>query len=493
MSGIFFRDKALFVFMTLLFSVVINCGNLAGGDNPTASNAMPEFKTPGQIADGVSANSNAGEFSALPADIGVKFLKASLTPASLKVLAMPTPKDPTQKYNLVGGPKNDSGELSHLLLLKSTTDPVSQEEIKALENYLFAYPLPRANIQNYHFRRMYVPAMLEWVFERTKNPALVEHAIRMAYSTAAHRNDRFGAENLNGQGPLPLWPHYRGSKWEDGKLIVPTSIADTSAISWLTVPARIIARHPELWDKTLDGATYKQIALDLIREAFKTTDWVMKDFRDPATNLLKSPDYWVSEPKGEVPQWNRVFPFMTGTIPLIEALEAFHIEPQRAAMLDKVNGAMIDFFWTNVRRTETDGHVLYLYPYGVARLKDSADQVEDFGHGSFDGRCLEVFYESGRYHFTKEQVQNLADTVAFCCRGPGSFTKRLNGSGLEKPNYDYIAGMEGHIWYAAYRKEIKTCLVDYLFARLNPDKLDSCPVWEILKLREQANPPTREK
>ena len=150
----------------------------------------------------------------------------------------------------------------------------------------------------------------------------------MAYSAAAHRNDHFGVENIEGRGPLPLWPHYRSYRWQDGKLIIAPSIADTSALSWLTVPARIIARHPDLWDKTLDGVTYKQIALDLIREAFKVTDWVMRDFRDPATNVLKSPDYWTAERKGEVPQWNRVFPFMCGAIPLIEALEAFHLEPE---------------------------------------------------------------------------------------------------------------------------------------------------------------------
>lgn len=431
----------------------------------------------------------AAEFAALPADIGARFLKASLDPLSLKVLAMPTPQDPTKKYGAVGGPKNDASELSRPLMLKSTTGPVSREEIQALENYLLAFPLPRANIQNYHFRRFYVPAMLEWVFERTKNPALVERAIRMAYSTAAHRNDHFGAENIEGRGPLPLWPHYRAHRQEDGKLIIGASIADTSAVSWLAVPARLIARHPELWDRTLDGVTYKQIALDLIRESFKVTDWVMRDFRDASTHLLKCPDYWISEPKGEVPQWNRVFPFMSGVIPLIEALEAFHIEPERAAMLDKVNGAMIDAFWSTVRRTEIGGQVIYPYPYGMARLGANVEQAEDFGHGSFDGRCLETFHESGRYHFTREQAQHLADTAAFCCKGPGSFTKRLNGQGLEKPNYSYLPGMEGYLWYAAYRKEIQTCLVDYIFAQLSPDKLDSCPVWEILKLREQANPP----
>jgi hypothetical protein len=60
---------------------------------------------------------------------------------------------------------------------------------------------------------------------------------------------------------------------------------------------------------------------------------------------------------------------------------------------------------------------------------------------------------------------------------------------MHPPGYKYLPGLEGHIWYAAYRREIQTCVVDYLFTKVLADKLDSRSVWEILKLREQANPP----
>ena len=472
---------------TLIAALLVTSGFACAG--PGKGHPVPADRALMHSAPAAAAAQQ--EFDTLPAAIGEKFLQASLTPASLKALAMvPTPQDPTTKYALAGGPKNDDAKMALPLVLKSTTGPVTDEEIKGLDQYLLAYPLPRANIKNYHFRRLYVPAMLEWTYERTKNPALVVCAIRMAYSTAAHRNDRFGAEDILGQGPLPLWPHYRDSSWQNGKLSLSAGIADTAAIAWLTTPARLIARHPELWDKTLDGVTYKHIAFDLIREAFKTTDFVMKDFRQPASQLLICPDYWISEPKNEVPQWNRVFPFMSGTIPLIEALEAFHIEPARAAMLDQTNGAMIDFFWSKVRKIEANGKTVYVYPYGVARLKDNPDQVEDFGHGGFDGRCLETFHHCGRYNFSSEQAQHLADTIALCCHAPGIFSSRLDGGApprskkskkLEK--YTYLDGLEGMIWYAAYRPEIHRNLVDYFFSDWK-GKLDSGPVWEILKLRE---------
>jgi len=90
-------------------------------------------------------NSTAAEYAAWPADSGAKFLKASLDPASLKVLAMLQQKPPIKSAG-AGGPKYDSGELSKLLLLKATTGPVSPAELQALEHHLLAYPLPRCNV-----------------------------------------------------------------------------------------------------------------------------------------------------------------------------------------------------------------------------------------------------------------------------------------------------------------------------------------------------------
>jgi hypothetical protein len=67
--------------------------------------------------------------------------------------------------------------------------------------------------------------------------------------------------------------------------------------------------------------------------------------------------------------------------------------------------------------------MIYPYSYGRFKTEKNPDATEDFGHGGFDGRSLEFLYESGRYpHFAREQVQHLADTVAYSCKGPGSFT-----------------------------------------------------------------------
>jgi alpha-L-fucosidase len=58
---------------------------------------------------------------------------------------------------------------------------------------------------------------------------------------------------------------------------------------------------------------------------------------------------------------------------------------------------------------------------------------------------------------------------------PGIGEWIMNRAKIPVKDYGYLAGMEGYLWYAAYRKEIQTCLVDYLFAKLNPDELDSRP------------------
>ena len=118
--------------------------------------------------------------------------------------------------------------------------------------------------------------------------------------------------------------------------------------------------------------------------------------------------------------------------------------------------------------------------------------IEGFGHGGFDLRYLEFLYQCGRYpDFTEEWVQRMADTIAFCCKGPGHYWYKLNGT--TKPakekgflNYRYLPALEGYIWLAPLREEIQTMIVDYVLETLLVDCLDSRTVWEILKLREQA-------
>ena len=174
------------------------------------------------------ADALVAEFAALPTDIGAKFLRASLGTASLKVLAMPTPQDPTQKYTAAGGPKNDTADLSRLLMLKATTGPVSREEIQALETYLLAYPLPRANIQNYHFRRFYVPAMLEWVFERRRirrwwsaPSAWLTARRRIAMTTLARRTLRARGRFPCGRITAPTGSRMANSSSEPASRILP--------------------------------------------------------------------------------------------------------------------------------------------------------------------------------------------------------------------------------------------------------------------------------
>jgi hypothetical protein len=245
-----------------------------------------------------AGNPNAKEFASLPSDIGAPFLRASLDETSLKVLAMPTPKVPTEKYNLADTPyKTDPPELARFLVLEGTTGPVTPKEIRGLERYLLEYPLPKCNTINYYFRKHYIPWLLEWVYERTRNPALLEKAIRLAYSAAAHRNDRFGAENIGNEGPVAMWPHYREkNEWRNGKLVLHGDSAHFCGLSFQAVPARMIARHPMCWDRTLEGVTYKQIAFDLVRESMKSTEFMNRVVRDPETNLLIGPSLWESSP-----------------------------------------------------------------------------------------------------------------------------------------------------------------------------------------------------
>ena len=94
----------------------------------------------------LAAESTAEQFAALPTDIGDRFIKASLTEASTKALAMPTPDVPAEKYRIPGAPAMESVELNNLLKLTPGYGPVTREEIAALEEFLLAHPLPRCGM-----------------------------------------------------------------------------------------------------------------------------------------------------------------------------------------------------------------------------------------------------------------------------------------------------------------------------------------------------------
>lgn len=66
---------------------------------------------------------------------------------------------------------------------------------------------------------------------------VAEHYGNPSVNLAQEVTDRINAKEFRGKDRCRCG-RTTAHKWENGKLFIPTSIADTSAISWLTVPAR---------------------------------------------------------------------------------------------------------------------------------------------------------------------------------------------------------------------------------------------------------------
>ncbi len=403
-------------------------------------------------------------------------------------------KELTHKYNPKFHPQYQSSQLKYdrnhpatkYLVLKSIQGPLHKEEIAGLENYLLNYGKPTINWLNYYFRRTYMPYMLEWVWEKKNNQKLINQSIQMAQSVIAHRSDKLGDEGIYTIGQVPVWPHYRGVQFLKGKMTLSSGFASFgSALSWITVPSKLIANNKNLWDQTtsINNKNYKQIAYELIDEAMVTIDFTLKHYLEKKTKLLKSPA-WGAEPEGWVPQWNRSLPFITALIPLIDAMKAFKIHPKKIVLLEEIVKRYISYFLSYVKYYDHNGKTVLNYPYGDYRTVNNPEQSEDIGHAGFDGRQLQMIYKAKRYSlkekFPKAYANTLADIV---CKGNGVFKKRLKGDRTFA--FTYFAGLEGLIWLAHWRPELYEHVIEYTYNKVLKKRLDSRFVWEVLKLKEQ--------
>lgn len=373
------------------------------------------------------------------------------------------------------------------LVLDSLTGAITQRELDGLRDFYLAYDNPTTNWTNYHFRRWYVPFLGEWLYHRV-GPAdkirVLDKMIDMGLSVLAHRNDRFGKFITQFGDVTPAWPHYRWARiTTEQYLEQPLGISDFGYTSWATMPAKIIAADPQLWTETYQGKTYRDIADELIADSLVTVNACVEWFLDRDL-MLYMPSVKVQPLEGNncIPGWNRAFKFMVSTLPLIEALETLDRDHDTRELLDAANASMIEEFWKYVRPRTVNGTTVYDYPGRLDRYAST-----DIGHAGFDSNCLQEFFRSGRYAISREQLQTYADTLAeVSCIGDGTFRHRLEGG--EATIAPALEGLEGLLFYAAYRPELFKLLVEHVWnthckAGATPD---SRVVWEILKLKEKG-------
>ncbi|TLX72125.1 DUF1961 family protein [Labilibacter sediminis] len=385
------------------------------------------------------------------------------------------------------------------LVLDQIKGDITVKEQEGLKNYVLNAWLPTHNHMNYYFRKRANSYILEWLYKKDKDLALVNKAIQIAHRAIIYRNDnickvddRYTCYQISYDRSIaPVWPNYKELEvYEDGTHGLAPGASGFAGVPMITVPVRMIAENKDIWNLQYEGKTYYAIAMELAAEAQKTIDYTYDVFVGE-DNLIRYPETMQrKEWHDNVFIYNRVFPILTGAIPLVEAYEIFNIHPDKVKEIDGVNQAMINFLMDDMTYSSVNGKECVSYPYSDEAQEMNPEQSEDFTHGSFDSRDFQLFYKSGRYNFGERYVYAMANTlVEILDNGDGTFAARLKGGKAIKKgtpiNYD------GYIWYASYRPEVYSIIIDHILenniARKN-GVYDACCLFEILKLKENKYP-----
>jgi len=399
---------------------------------------------------------------------------------------------PLFKYNETAISKYDWSEpAAKHLVLENIDGQLTKNEINGLKSYLLEYQLPTHNHMNYYFRKRMNSYMMEWLYKKTKEGALVDKAIQLAQRAIEYRNDNFGKYKISyNRRVAPLWPNYKEVEvYEDGSIGLVPGASAFAGLTCITVAIRIIAENQGLWEQKYNGVTYYNIALRLVDEALKTIDYTYDVFVGE-DNLIRYPNTMLrKEWRGKVFIYNRVFPIISGSIPLVEAMEKFSINKDKIKQIDKVNQSMIDYLKSDMTFYGPDNVPYLKYPYSQAAQEKNQgkEQVEDFMHGSFDSRDFQLIYLSGRYNFNEKYIQAMANTlVERVAKGNGKFSDRMDGNAKAKAFKTPIS-YDGFIWYAKYRPEIYELIIHHIIndeISVNNKVWDAYCLYEILKLKD---------
>lgn len=397
---------------------------------------------------------------------------------------------PLLKYEATAIDKYDWNEPAAKHLVLEDDKQLTEKELNGLKSYLLDYQLPTHNHMNYYFRKRMNSYMMEWVYEKDGDKQLLDKAIQVAERAIAYRNDNFGQYPISySKTVAPLWPNYKEAEvYADGTVGLVPGASAFAGLASVTVPIRMIAKHPELWQKSYKGQKYYDIAIELIDEALKTIDYTYEVFVGD-DNLIRYPETILrKEWHGKVFIYNRVFPVLSGSIPLIESMEIMKLQLGKVKKMDAVNQAMLNYLMADMTRYGAKDQYLK-YPYSqAAQDKDpNKEQVEDFTHGSFDSRDFQLFYKSQRYGFGEDIPQAMANTlVEKVAVGDGTFSERMNG-GAKPRQYNTPISYDGFIWYAAYRPEVNDVIIKHIIDKniaVKNGVWDAYCLYEILKLKD---------
>ena len=397
---------------------------------------------------------------------------------------------PLYKYEETSVSKYDWDEpAAKYLTYDAGSKQLTSAEIDGFYKYLLNYQLPTHNHMNYYFRKRMNSYMLEWVYGFKQDIALVNKAIEVAMRAITYRNDNFGKHKISFDRSVgPVWPNYKEVEvYEDGTDGLVPGASVFAGLPAISVAARLIVNNPDLWEKTYNGRKYIDIAYQLIDEGLKTVDYVYDVFVGD-DHLITYPSTLLREGwHGRVYIFNRVFPLLSGSIPLAECMETLNVNPEKVTQIDAVNKAMIGYLKSRIEFYDYNGKECMRYPYSEAMAEKNSSKVEDLMHGSFDSRDFQLFYLSNRYDWNDRYVKAMANTIFdVAYKGDQKYTTFLDGLGKAKVVTSPIA-FDGFIWYLRYRPDMYTELMPSLKA-VTVDKhgvYDAYILYELLKLKVQ--------
>lgn len=387
--------------------------------------------------------------------------------------------------------KYDNKEIPgvNTLILNGIDGKVTQEEMNSIIYYFLKRPLFTTNYNNTIFSGWNKAYMMKWVFDKTGDTRILDRMIEQSEKLYKYRDDNYGKyktlikkENLEF---VKGWSHFRGVCYYDNiaiKKMIGISDIGTGT-NFPAATALTIASHPELWEQSIGGKTYKDIAYEMLDYVYDNWDYAITNYYDSSTNLLKSPKF-ASEPEGYVPQWNRLFPLMASGNSFVDALDLLSAYDVRANKVDEILKALFKHFWDNARIENYAGKDIVYYPYGVYRLETNPDHTEDINHMGFDSRGFRVFHNSGRY-WNEEQTRLISNLL--CYRmikdESGTFTERQN-SDVTIKNYNNWDALPDMMWYAEFDDNLKNKLLKYVYDEMNKkNSLDGRVVFYVLHYR----------
>lgn len=275
------------------------------------------------------------------------------------------------------------------------------------------------------------------VFEATRDPRVLAHAVRFADVFCAYRNDQpKGAHVVQWTGQVePVWPMSATS----------TSAGGESAMiaGHIAYVAYLILATPAVWGLTVPdrdpygfGATYKERGLSYLRSTDEAltrylTRYCIKPSDFSIVNPTRTPE------EGDAPPWNIQAMYMLPHLYHALCHDLLGDKPADLALCKGVVDRYATWFVGSAQyETIADGagaglkaaKWYYLVPPDHQRK-------ENQGHAQHDIRGLIAAFRSGYTTVTAEQMRVFANTARYrMFRGPHHWSDNVHGDGPDRVN-----------------------------------------------------------